>query len=251
MFYGPTPVDEALRWIRGAASPAPGLPHAARDTRGDAREFRPGAHARRLGGCEPQQSSGRSSGSRRRQPLWEIEMLAGDLAAAERAVRRSCELLEELGGGRASLAGRRSAGGVALRPRGSTRRMSGRKPPRGSRRRATSCPRCCGDRSGSHPRSAWPPRGGRGVRPRGGGARGRNGHAQLPRERPCRPGGDLWLPGVPRTPARTSSRRSACTSKRAISWRSGEPAGDSRSSKTYDASPEATTGTVRIARPGP
>jgi tetratricopeptide (TPR) repeat protein len=97
MFYGPTLVDEALRWyeeqqaqhpialtqramleaMRGNFDRARGLVGSADAA---AEEFGPKLYLAAGG-----------------MALWEIETLAGDASAAERAVRRSCELLEELG----------------------------------------------------------------------------------------------------------------------------------------------------------
>jgi class 3 adenylate cyclase/tetratricopeptide (TPR) repeat protein len=97
MFYGPTRVDEALRWyeeqqaqhpialtqramleaMRGNFDRARGLVGSADAA---AEEFGPKLYLAAGG-----------------MALWEIETLAGDASAAESAVRRSCELLEELG----------------------------------------------------------------------------------------------------------------------------------------------------------
>jgi class 3 adenylate cyclase/tetratricopeptide (TPR) repeat protein len=97
MFYGPTPVDEALRWyeeqqaqhpialtqramleaMRGNFDRARGLVASADAA---AEEFGPKLYLAAGG-----------------MALWEIETLAGDASAAEGAVRPSCELLEELG----------------------------------------------------------------------------------------------------------------------------------------------------------
>jgi class 3 adenylate cyclase/tetratricopeptide (TPR) repeat protein len=97
MFYGPTPVDEALRWYEGQQAQHPialtqqamleamrGNFERARALVGSAdaaaEEFGPKLYLAAGG-----------------MALWEVEMLAGDTSAAESAVRRSCELLEELG----------------------------------------------------------------------------------------------------------------------------------------------------------
>jgi tetratricopeptide (TPR) repeat protein len=97
MFYGPTPIDEALRWYEEQQAQHPialtqqamleamrGNFDRARTLVGSAdaiaEEFGPKLYLAAGG-----------------MALWEIETLAGDPSAAERAVRPSCELLEELG----------------------------------------------------------------------------------------------------------------------------------------------------------
>src|SRR5262249_1941013 len=97
MFYGPTPVDEALSWyeeqgpqhpialtqqamleaMRGNFDRARGLVDSADAV---AEEFGPKLYVAASG-----------------MALWGVEMLAGETSAAESAVRRSCEVLEELG----------------------------------------------------------------------------------------------------------------------------------------------------------
>ena len=86
-----------LALVRRAAGPASHRPHAAGHARGHARELRPGAGAGGLGGSDRQRSSARSSISL--PAAWHLggRDTARYPSAAERAVRPSCELLEELG----------------------------------------------------------------------------------------------------------------------------------------------------------
>jgi tetratricopeptide (TPR) repeat protein len=97
MFYGPTFVDDALRWheSRPTRHPIPlsqrAMLEAMREDFGRARAL---ADAADTAANEFGQHLYLASGGMAR---WEIETLAGDVAAAERAIRRSCELLEELG----------------------------------------------------------------------------------------------------------------------------------------------------------
>jgi len=97
MFYGPTPVDEALRWYEEQQAQHPialtqqamleamrGNFEAARSLAGSA-----DAAAREYGQQLWLAAGGMS--------MWQVETLAGETAAAEAAVRGSTELLEELG----------------------------------------------------------------------------------------------------------------------------------------------------------
>ena len=134
MFYGPTPADEALRWYeeQHAQHPISLTQQATLEAmRGNFDLARTLAASADAAAAEFGQKLWLAAGG---MALWEIEMLAGDLSAAERAVRRSCELLEELGevGHRSLAAGQLAASLYASRV--STRPTSGRRPPRGSRR---------------------------------------------------------------------------------------------------------------------
>ncbi len=97
LFYGPTPVDEALRWYEGQQAQHPiaigqqARLEAMRANFDRARALGNAAHA---AAEEFGQKLWLVEGG---IAVWEIEMLAGEAAAAERAVRESCELLEELG----------------------------------------------------------------------------------------------------------------------------------------------------------
>ena len=97
LFYGPTPVDEVLRWHeqerpthalairqRGVLEAMQGRFDLARTLVADG-----DAAAEELG-----QTIWLAVGG---MAAWDVEMLAGDVAAAERAIRGSCERLEELG----------------------------------------------------------------------------------------------------------------------------------------------------------
>jgi class 3 adenylate cyclase/tetratricopeptide (TPR) repeat protein len=97
MFYGPTPVDEALRWYEEQQAQ-----HPIALTQQSMLEAMRGnfEQARALAG------SAEALAQEFGQGLWlaaggmamsEIETLAGDVVTAETAARRSCELLEELG----------------------------------------------------------------------------------------------------------------------------------------------------------
>jgi class 3 adenylate cyclase/tetratricopeptide (TPR) repeat protein len=97
MFYGPTPVDEALRWYEEQQAQHPialtqqAMLEAMRGNFDRARTLVGSADAiaEEFGPKLYLAASGMA--------LWEVETLAGDPSAAERAVRPSCELLEELG----------------------------------------------------------------------------------------------------------------------------------------------------------
>ena len=97
MFYGPTPVDDALRWYEEQQAQHPialtqqAMLEAMRGNFDRARALAASADA---AAEEFGQKLWLAAGG---MALWEIETLAGDPSAAERAVRRSCELLEELG----------------------------------------------------------------------------------------------------------------------------------------------------------
>jgi tetratricopeptide (TPR) repeat protein len=97
MFYGPTPVDEALRWYeeQQARHPIALTQQAMLEAmRGNFDRARALAGSADAAAEEFGQKLWLAAGG---MALWEIETLAGDVAAAERAVRPSCELLEELG----------------------------------------------------------------------------------------------------------------------------------------------------------
>jgi len=116
MFYGPTPVDEGLRWYeeQNAEHPISLTQHATLEAmRGNFDRARALAASADAAAAEFGQKLWLAAGG---MALWEIEMLAGDLTAAERAVRRSCELLEELGevGHRSLAAGQLAASLYAL-----------------------------------------------------------------------------------------------------------------------------------------
>jgi hypothetical protein len=116
MFYGPTPADEALRWYeeQQAEHPISRTQHAILEAmRGDFDRARELAALADEAAAESGQTLWLAAGG---MALWEIEMLAGELSAAERAVRRSCELLEQLGevGHRSSAAGQLAASLYAL-----------------------------------------------------------------------------------------------------------------------------------------
>jgi class 3 adenylate cyclase len=97
LFYGPTPVEDVLRWHererpthalavrqRGVLEAMQGRFELARALVADG-----DAAAEELG-----QTIWLAVGG---MAMWDVEMLAGDVAAAERAVRASCRRLEELG----------------------------------------------------------------------------------------------------------------------------------------------------------
>jgi tetratricopeptide (TPR) repeat protein len=97
MFYGPTPVDQALRWFeeQQAQHPIPLTQQAMLEAmRGNFDVARTLARAAETAAAEFGQQLWLPAGE---QAVWQVETLAGDLAAAEVAARRSCELLEELG----------------------------------------------------------------------------------------------------------------------------------------------------------
>jgi class 3 adenylate cyclase len=96
LFYGPTPVAEALRWYEEQRPRHPvALTQQAmlEAMQGSFERARALANAADETATEFGQTLWLAVGG---MALWEIEMLAGDAAAAERAVRRSCELLENL-----------------------------------------------------------------------------------------------------------------------------------------------------------
>ena len=97
MFYGPTPVEEALRWYEEQQAQ-----HPIAFTQQAMLEAMRGNFDRARGLASSADAAAEEFG----QKLWlaaggmalcEIETLAGDPSAAEHAVRRSCQLLEELG----------------------------------------------------------------------------------------------------------------------------------------------------------
>ena len=239
--------------VRRAAGPASRSPSRSRRCSRPCAGISTGRGRSRPRRTRPQQSSGRSSGSRPAAwPSGRSRCSQATSSAAERAVRRSCELLEELGevGHRSLAAGQLAASlyalarldeahewtetAAGLAPKGD---VSSQMLWRQVRARILA-------RRGHHAEAEAFAR--EAVVARGG-----NGHAQLPRERPCRPGGDLCgcraCRGRPRAPrAGAQPVRAEGQSRRGRA----SPAGDSRSSKTYVASPEATTRPVRIARRG-
>ena len=116
MFYGPTPADEALRWYeeQHTEHPVSLTQHAILEAmRGNFDRARALAASADAAAAEFGQKLWLAAGG---MALWEIEMLAGDLSAAERAVRGSCALLEELGdvGHRSTSAGQLAASLYAL-----------------------------------------------------------------------------------------------------------------------------------------
>ena len=97
MFYGPTPVEDALRWYEEQPAQHPiALTQQAmlEAMRGNFDRARALAGSADAAAEEFGQKLWLAAGG---MALWEIETLAGDPSAAEHAVRRSCELLEELG----------------------------------------------------------------------------------------------------------------------------------------------------------
>jgi tetratricopeptide (TPR) repeat protein len=97
MFYGPTPVDQALRWFeeQQAQHPIPLTQQAMLEAmRGNFDVARTIAGAADAAAIEFGQQLWLPAGA---QAMWQVETLAGDVNAAEVAARRSCELLEELG----------------------------------------------------------------------------------------------------------------------------------------------------------
>jgi class 3 adenylate cyclase/tetratricopeptide (TPR) repeat protein len=116
LFYGPMPVDEVLRWYEQEepqhtmALNERAVLEAMRERFDEARTLLAAAEAATL---ERGEKLWRAGGG---MSAWEVEMLAGDAAAAERAARRACELLEELGdvAFRASAAGQLAASLYAL-----------------------------------------------------------------------------------------------------------------------------------------
>jgi class 3 adenylate cyclase/tetratricopeptide (TPR) repeat protein len=99
LFYGPTPVADALRWYEEQQPTHPvALTQRAmlEAMRGNFDRARALAGSAEEAAAEFGQNLWLAVGG---MALGEIETLAGDAAAAERAVRRSCELLEDLGEG--------------------------------------------------------------------------------------------------------------------------------------------------------
>ena len=97
LFYGPTPVADAMRWYAEQRPKHPvALTHQAmlEAMRGDFDRARTLASSAEETAAEFGQNLWLAVGG---MALWEIETLAGDVPSAERAVRRSCELLEDLG----------------------------------------------------------------------------------------------------------------------------------------------------------
>jgi class 3 adenylate cyclase/tetratricopeptide (TPR) repeat protein len=97
MFYGPTPVDEAVRWYeeQHAQHPIALTQQAMLEAmRGNFDTARTLAHAGDAAAEEFGQQLWLAAGG---MAMWQVETLAGDDVAAETAIRRSCELLEVLG----------------------------------------------------------------------------------------------------------------------------------------------------------
>jgi len=116
LVYGPTPVAQALHWFaEHAAEHAFSLAQRAtlEAMRGNFEEARALARSAHAVADEHGQKLWLAVGG---MAVWEIEMLAGDPAAAETAVRRSCEQLEKLGdtGNRATASGQLAASLQAL-----------------------------------------------------------------------------------------------------------------------------------------
>jgi tetratricopeptide (TPR) repeat protein len=97
MFYGPTSVEEAIRWYeeQHAGHPIALTQQAMLEAmRGNFDEARTLVRAAEAAAEDFGQRLWLAAGG---MAAWQVETLAGDDAAAEVAVRRSCELLEELG----------------------------------------------------------------------------------------------------------------------------------------------------------
>ena len=97
LFYGPTPVADAMLWYEEQQPTHPvALTHRAmlEAMRGDFDQARSFASSAEETAAEFGQNLWLAVGG---MALCEIETLAGDIPAAEQAVRRSCELLEDLG----------------------------------------------------------------------------------------------------------------------------------------------------------
>ena len=97
MFAGPTPVDDALRWYeeQQVNHPVAVTQQAMLEAmRGNFERGRALARSANDAAEEFGQKLWLAVGD---MALWEIETLAGDVAAAEGAARRSCEVLEEIG----------------------------------------------------------------------------------------------------------------------------------------------------------
>jgi tetratricopeptide (TPR) repeat protein len=97
LFYGPTPVEDVLRWYEqeqpehAMALNGRAVLEAMRRRFPEARRLLREAEA---AAAEREETVWRVGGG---MAAWEVETLAGDAAAAEAAARRTCELLEELG----------------------------------------------------------------------------------------------------------------------------------------------------------
>jgi tetratricopeptide (TPR) repeat protein len=97
LFYGPTPVDDVLRWYEQEPSQHPmalnqrAVLEAMRGRFDEARTWLAAADAlaEDLGQTVWRAAGGISA--------WEVETLAGDASAAERSARAACQLLEQLG----------------------------------------------------------------------------------------------------------------------------------------------------------
>jgi class 3 adenylate cyclase/tetratricopeptide (TPR) repeat protein len=97
LFYGPTPVADAMGWYEEQQPKHPvALTQQAmlEAMRGNFDRARILANSAEETAAEFGQNLWLAVGG---MALWEIETLAGDVSAAEEAVRRSCELLENLG----------------------------------------------------------------------------------------------------------------------------------------------------------
>jgi class 3 adenylate cyclase/tetratricopeptide (TPR) repeat protein len=97
LFAGPTPVDDALRWYEEQEVDHPvALTQQAmlEAMRGNFDRGRALANSANEAAVEFGQKLWLAVGD---MALWEIETLAGDAATAERAARRSCEILDEVG----------------------------------------------------------------------------------------------------------------------------------------------------------
>ncbi len=97
LLFGPTPVDEALRWYE-AEQPQHSMAlneravlEAMRDRFDEARALLAAADA---AAAEREETVWRAGGW---MAAWEVETLAGNAPIAESAARRTCELLEQLG----------------------------------------------------------------------------------------------------------------------------------------------------------
>jgi tetratricopeptide (TPR) repeat protein len=97
LFYGPTPVDEVLRWYEeegpqhSMALNERAVLEAMRHRFDAARALLAAADA---AAAEREETVWRAGGW---MAAWEVETLAGDPSAAEIAARKTCELLEQLG----------------------------------------------------------------------------------------------------------------------------------------------------------
>ncbi len=97
LFYGPTPVDDVLRWYEQEPSQHPmalnqrAVLEAMRGRFDEARTWLAAADAQ---AADLGQTVWRAAGG---MSAWEVETLAGDASAAERSARAACELFEQLG----------------------------------------------------------------------------------------------------------------------------------------------------------